>query len=199
MLSDYCQYILTITRYWVSLLTVPITLTWLWLWGAACHAQLGRSLAPSFKGHKGHPLCPVEATMDFLAMRGPRAGQLFMHFNGNFLSRFQLNSILASALKFADPNHKNIKAHSFRIGGATNAMFKRIPYSKIQEMGRRQSHAAKKIHKTGGHRCCIPGLTGQLILPPHWCVFITTSLDIGITGEFDLGHEAPKYYFASSC
>ena len=67
--------------------------------------QNGLSNGITFNGHKGNPLCPVEATKDFLAIRGPRAGPIFMHFNGTFLSRFQFNSILASTLKFADAKH----------------------------------------------------------------------------------------------
>ena len=106
--------------------------------------QLGLANTIVFKGHNGHPLCPVAATMEFLAMRGKRAGPLFMHFNGTYLSRFQFNAILAGAMQVAAPEKRNIKAHSFRIGGATNAMFKGIPYNKIQEMGRWQSHAAKR-------------------------------------------------------
>jgi len=106
--------------------------------------QKGISNGINFKGQNRNPLCPVQATREFLEMRGTKAGPLFMHYNGTFLSRFQFNSILASSLKFADPNHQNIKAHSFRIGGATNAMAKGIPYKKIQEMGRWQSHAAKR-------------------------------------------------------
>ena len=47
-------------------------------------------------------------------------------------------------MQVAAPKKRNIKAHSFRIGGATNAMFKGIPYTKIQQMGRWQSHAAKR-------------------------------------------------------
>ena len=106
--------------------------------------QLGLANTIVFKGHKGHPLCPVAATTEFLAIRGKRPGPLFMHYNGTYLSRFQFNKILEGAMQVAAPEKRNIKAHSFRIGGATNAMFKGIPYTKIQQMGRWQSHAAKR-------------------------------------------------------
>ena len=106
--------------------------------------QKGLSTGLTLKGQSGNPLCPVEAIKEFLASRGQRAGPLFMHFNGTFLSRFQFNSMLASTIRFVEPQQRNIKAHSFRIGGATNAMCKGIPYSKIQEMGRWKSHAAKR-------------------------------------------------------
>ena len=38
----------------------------------------------------------------------------------------------------------NGKSHSFRIGGATNAISKGVPYEKVKEMGRWQSDAAKR-------------------------------------------------------
>ena len=106
--------------------------------------QKGLSSGLTLKGQNGNPLCPVGAVREFMISRGQRAGPLFMHFNGTFLSRFQFNSMLASTIRFLEPQQRNIKAHSFRIGGATNAMCKGIPYSKIQEMGRWQSHAAKR-------------------------------------------------------
>ena len=46
-------------------------------------------------------------------------------------------------LTLAGPEKRNVKAHSFRICRATNAMFKGIPYQKIKEMGRWKSDAAK--------------------------------------------------------
>ena len=43
-----------------------------------------------------------------------------------------------------DDTIKNIKSHSFRIGGATNAICRGIPYDQVQEIGRWQSDAAKR-------------------------------------------------------
>ena len=96
-----------------------------------------------FKGQEGNPLCPVKATMDFLRIRGTKQGPLLTHYNGSFLSRFQFNKILEMTLTLAGPEKRNVKSHSFRIGGATNAMFKGIPYHKIKEMGRWKSDEAK--------------------------------------------------------
>ena len=86
----------------------------------------------------------MQATREFLAIRGTRDGPLLVHYNRTYLSRYQFNSTLGSTLRIAEPGNPNIKAHSFRIGGATNAMSKGIPYSQIQQMGRWQSHAAKR-------------------------------------------------------
>ena len=106
--------------------------------------QTGRTNSIIFEGQKKNPLCPVEATLEFIKVRGPKPGPFMMHYNGTFLSRFQFNKVLAMTLQIAEPGITNIKTHSFRIGGATNAMFKGIPYSKIQEMGRWKSDAAKR-------------------------------------------------------
>ena len=46
-------------------------------------------------------------------------------------------------MDIACPGEKCIKYHSFRIGGATNAMCKGISYESIKAMGRWQSDAAK--------------------------------------------------------
>ena len=105
--------------------------------------QSGKAHSLIFEGQKENPLCPVRATLEFLKLRGTNPGPLLMHYNGTFLSRFQFNKVLAAALKLADPSKTNVKAHSFRIGGATNAMFKGIPYEQIKSMGRWKSDAAK--------------------------------------------------------
>ena len=47
-------------------------------------------------------------------------------------------------MKFVAPDILKVKSHSFRIGGATNAMCKGIPYESIKAMGRWKSEAAKK-------------------------------------------------------
>ena len=106
--------------------------------------QYGASCNLVLKGKKGSPLCPVEAIMAFIEIRGRKKGPFFQHFNGTFLSRYQFNKVLQMSLKKADPAVAGIKTHSFRIGGATNAMFKNIPYTKIQEMGRWKSDSAKR-------------------------------------------------------
>jgi hypothetical protein len=59
-------------------------------------------------------------------------------------SKFQFNAVLKSVMKFVATNIENVKSHSFRIGGATNAMYKDIPYESIKAMGRWKSEAAQK-------------------------------------------------------
>jgi site-specific recombinase XerD len=81
---------------------------------------------------------------EYLPERGYHNGPLFCHVDGSYLSRFQFNKVLERTVTFVDDTISNVKSHSFRIGGATNAICKGIPYEKVQEMGRWKSHAAKK-------------------------------------------------------
>ena len=80
---------------------------------------------------------------NYIAKRGQHAGPLFCHADGSFLSRFQFNKVLEKSVEFVDNTIKIIKSHSFRIGGATNAICKGIPHEQVKEMGRWQSDAAK--------------------------------------------------------
>jgi len=105
--------------------------------------QLGKSTTMIIEGNPMSTLCPVQAAKDFIESRGQYAGPLFCHFNRLFLSRFQFNKVLSSALKFIN-SEKHIRPHSFRIGGATHAICKGMTYEKVQEMGRWQSDSAKK-------------------------------------------------------
>ena len=106
--------------------------------------QTGKSCEITIQGSDNEKLCPVYATKCFIAQRGQYAGPLFSHFNQTYLSRFQFNAILKSAMNFVVPEITNVKSHSFRIGGATNAVCKGIPYEVIKAMGRWKSDAAKR-------------------------------------------------------
>jgi hypothetical protein len=85
--------------------------------------QLGKSTTMIIEGNPSSTLCPVQAAKEFIESRGQYAGPLFCHFNRLFLSRFQFNKVLSSALKFIQ-SEKHIRSHSFRIGGATHAICK---------------------------------------------------------------------------
>ena len=80
---------------------------------------------------------------EFINIRGCHEGPIFCHFGKSFLSRYQFNKVLEMSMKFVDASIINVKAHSFRIGGATNAICKGISYEKVNEMGRWKSDAAK--------------------------------------------------------
>jgi hypothetical protein len=105
--------------------------------------QMGKSCEIIITGSQQKNLCPVSDAKGFIAQRGRYAGPLYSHFNHTFLSRFQFHKVLHKAMKFVAQDVKNVKSHSFRIGGATNAMCKGIPYETIKSMGRWKSEAAK--------------------------------------------------------
>ena len=98
----------------------------------------------TMKGSEGHKLCPVRALCLYAKQRGRVPGPPFVHNDNSFVSIFQFNAVLKSVLKLALPGCNSIKSHSFRIGGATNAIARGIPYEDVQIMGRWRSHAAKK-------------------------------------------------------
>ena len=81
---------------------------------------------------------------EYIPERGHHDGHLICQADGSYLSRFQFNKVLERTVDFVDDTISNVKSHSFRIGGATNAICKGIPYEKVQEMGRWKSDAAKK-------------------------------------------------------
>jgi len=105
--------------------------------------QTGKSSTLIFEGKANEKLCPVQGMKLFLEKRRFQPGPLFRHADMTYLSRFQFNKVLQMALKVIDKNITNVKSHSFRIGGATNAISKGVPYDKVKEMGRWQSDAAK--------------------------------------------------------
>ena len=81
---------------------------------------------------------------EYIPERGHHEGPLFCHADRSYLSRFQFNKVLERTVEFVDDTISNVKSHSFRIGGATYAICKGIPYEQVQEMGRWKSDAAKK-------------------------------------------------------
>ena len=106
--------------------------------------QKGNSSTIVFKSKKGENLCPVQSMKKYIPERGHHDGPLFCHADGSYLSRFQFNKVLEQTVEFVDDTIYNVKSHSFRIGGATNAICKGIPYEQVQEMGRWKSDAAKR-------------------------------------------------------
>ena len=86
------------------------------------------------------PLCPVISLVNYLHLRGPGPGPLFLYQDGSHLSRSKLFAFLKSTLQSAGVPG-NFSGHSFRIGAATTAASRRIPYHLIKTMGRWSSEA----------------------------------------------------------
>ena len=66
-------------------------------------------------------ICPIESLKRYLSIRSNFSdGNLFIHFDGSNLTRYQFSYILQKSLNFCE--EKGLyKPHSFRIGGATEA------------------------------------------------------------------------------
>ena len=105
--------------------------------------QTGKSTAIILQGDANSNICPVTAMREFINARGCHEGPIFCHFGKSFLSRYQFNKVLEMSMKLVDASIINVNSHSFRIGGATNAICKGISYEKVKEMGRWKSDVAK--------------------------------------------------------
>ena len=91
--------------------------------------QKGKSSSLIFQGKEKEKLCPVQGMRNYIARRGQHAGPLFCNADGLFLSRFQFNKVLEQTVEFVDSTIKNIESHSFRIGGATNAIYSKASHT----------------------------------------------------------------------
>ena len=81
------------------------------------------------------PLCPVTALTNYLHLRGPGTGPLFIYQDGSPLSRSQLSSFLQTTLQAAGIPGK-FSGHSFRIGASTTAAQRGVHDHLIKRMGR---------------------------------------------------------------
>ena len=93
-----------------------------------------------FLGRGSAPLCPVVSLVNYLHLRGPGPGPLFIYQDGTPLSRSKLSVFLKSTLQSAGVPG-NFSGHSFRIGAATTAASRGIPDRLIKTMGRWSSEA----------------------------------------------------------
>ena len=96
-----------------------------------------------FLGATGLEACPVKALLEYINVRNPYPGPLFIGLNGNPLTRSLLVSQLQTALRMAGVPHTNYNGHSFRIGAATTAAQRGLEDSLIQTLGRWKSNAYK--------------------------------------------------------
>ena len=94
-----------------------------------------------FIGQSFTDICPVQRMIAYLATRGPSQGPLFMHKDGQPLSRSSLVKKVRSALTQAGMDASIYSGHSFRIGAASTAAAKGVEDALIQILGRWQSTA----------------------------------------------------------
>ena len=87
-------------------------------------------------------VCPVNALMSYLHVRGPSPGPLFLLSDGTALTKGKLNTQLQHVLKQCGwPGIFTL--HSFRVGAATTAASLGFPNHIIQALGRWTSDAYK--------------------------------------------------------
>ncbi len=89
--------------------------------------------------YKDRSICPVQALLDFMAVRPHIDGPVFCHFDCRPLTRYQFNTVLRKAVDFAGFSRLHIRGHSFRIGAASTAASLGSSESEIRQMGRWRS------------------------------------------------------------
>ena len=99
-------------------------------------------------GATGDILCPVAATLGYLAIRPSLTGPLFLFQDNSPLSRPRLVQSLRHALTAAGIDDSNFNGHSFRIGAATAAARRGLSDSLIQTLGRWKSSAFTRYIRT---------------------------------------------------
>ena len=82
------------------------------------------------------PLCPVLAMKQYLAIRQPKSGPLFVNSAGKPLTKQALTLETRKLLSQAGFNASNFAGHSYRIGAATTAATAKLPSWLIKTLGR---------------------------------------------------------------
>ena len=96
-----------------------------------------------FLGSTGANICPVQAIIQYIAVRSPNPGPLFVTQEGSPLTRAMLVTRLHTALQQAGIPSGQYSGHSFRIGAAITAAKNGMEDSLIQTLGRWKSEAYK--------------------------------------------------------
>ena len=92
-------------------------------------------------GRSFNDLCPVAASVAYLATRGNLGGPFFQYHDGTTLSRERLVAQVRQALLAAGKDPAPYSSHSFRIGAATTAASRGVEDSLIKILGRWESAA----------------------------------------------------------
>ncbi|VDI01631.1 Hypothetical predicted protein [Mytilus galloprovincialis] len=105
--------------------------------------QLGKGsliIIPSINSH----VCPVHLLKKYFIARPKTIGPAFIHFGGNYVTRYQFNAVLKKALNVANITSDNFQSHSFRIGAASQSSKMGFSDDEIQDFGRWESKAYKR-------------------------------------------------------
>ena len=94
-------------------------------------------------------ICPVHLLKGYLEVRQHALdSNLYLHFDGSDLTRYQFSIVLQRALSFCEVKG-HFRPHSFRIGAATEAKRFGIHDDVIQKWGRWTSDAYTKYIRLG--------------------------------------------------
>ncbi len=115
-------------------------------------------------GKTSDKLCPVAATLAYLALRGNGPGFLFKFRDGRPLTKARFVDAVRSALATAGLNPKDYAGHSFRIGAATTAHSRGLNDSTIQTLGRWSSSAYLVYIKTPKEQLAV---FSSILSPPN--------------------------------
>ncbi|XP_069129437.1 uncharacterized protein [Argopecten irradians] len=112
------------------------------------HNQGGKPHTVPIASCENKALCPVNAMLDYLKVRGPQPGALFITSLGAPLQRKCFENITKRCLNVCGLDSSRYKGHSFRIGGATLAANRGMSDSQIRMLGRWHSDAFRKYIRT---------------------------------------------------
>lgn len=101
-----------------------------------------------YLGRTNKDLCPLEAILPYLAIRGDKQGFLFQFQDGRLLTKDRFVSKVRELLQQSGVDPKNYAGHSFRIGAATTASRQGVSEATIKMLGRWESSAYLRYIKT---------------------------------------------------
>ena len=101
-----------------------------------------------YLGKTGKDICPIQAIVPYLIIRGAQPGPLFVFADGSYLTRQRFASLITSTLQRAGINDKQYNIHSFRIGAATTAKEAGISDVHIKMLGRWKTSAYQLYVRT---------------------------------------------------
>ena len=101
-----------------------------------------------YLGRTNKDLCPLEAILPYLAMRGDQQGFLFQFKDGRLLTKDRFVSKVRELLHQSGVDPKKYAGHSFRIGAATTASRHGVSEATIKMLGRWESSAYLRYIKT---------------------------------------------------
>ena len=105
-----------------------------------------------YVGRANSSLCPIVATLSYMAVRGSQPDPFFVFKDGTPLTKTIFVARVRDPLREAGLNPLHYAGHSFRIGAATVAAQVGLEDSVIRSLGRWSSAAFLSYIRTPRHR-----------------------------------------------